>query len=249
MKAMIFAAGLGSRLKPLTNSKPKALVEVGGKTMLERTILRLKHYGFSDITINIHHFGQQIIDYLKANNDFGVNIHICDEHDLLLDTGGGILNARHFLEGDEPFLVHNVDIASDINLKALYDHHLAAKADVTLVVSNRETTRKLLFDKDNKLVGWRNSMTGETKPDGFSYDCNLHHAMAFGGIHVLSSSVFSEMGSGTQWTGCFPIIPFYLSCCQKLLLKAYEPDYSFWFDIGKHETLAKANDYLSKNNI
>ena len=151
MKAMIFAAGLGTRLKPLTDNKPKALVEVGGKTMLELVILKLKEAGFNEIVINIHHFGQQIIDYLKANNNFGLTIHISDERDYLLDTGGGIKKATPFLMGNEPFLEHNVDIFSNVDLRQLYENHLKSGATATLLVSQRKTARYLLFNKENKL--------------------------------------------------------------------------------------------------
>ena len=130
-KAMIFAAGIGSRLRPITDRMPKALVPVGGIPMLQRTLLRLNEAGFNDVTINIHHFGQQIIDFLQHYDNFGMNIHISDERDELLDTGGGILKARHFLDGDEPFLVHNVDILSDIDLKHVYDTHVQSGADAT----------------------------------------------------------------------------------------------------------------------
>ena len=163
MKAMIFAAGLGTRLKPLTDNKPKALVEVGGKTMLELVILKLKEAGFNEIVINIHHFGQQIIDYLKANNNFGLTIHISDERDYLLDTGGGIKKATPFLMGNEPFLVHNVDIFSNVDLRQLYENHLKSGATATLLVSQRKTARYLLFNKENKLCGWHNNETGEVK--------------------------------------------------------------------------------------
>ena len=163
MKAMIFAAGLGTRLKPLTDNKPKALVEVGGKTMLELVILKLKEAGFNEIVINIHHFGQQIIDYLKANNNFGLTIHISDERDYLLDTGGGIKKATPFLMGNEPFLVHNVDIFSNVDLRQLYENHLKSGATATLLVSQRKTARHLLFNKENKLCGWHNNETGEVK--------------------------------------------------------------------------------------
>ena len=129
MKAMIFAAGLGTRLRPLTDHTPKALVSVAGKPMLERVILRLKEAGFNDITVNIHHFGEQIIEFLRANNDFGITIHLSDERDMLLDTGGGIKKARPFLDGNEPFLVHNADILSDINLAELYRHHRESNAE------------------------------------------------------------------------------------------------------------------------
>ena len=138
---MIFAAGMGTRLRPLTDSMPKALVPVAGKPMLQRVILRLKEAGFLDITVNIHHLGQQIIDYLHANGNFGVTIHISDERGALLDTGGGIRKARPFLDGDEPFLVHNVDTLSDVDLSALYRYHVEHGADATLLTSHRTTSR------------------------------------------------------------------------------------------------------------
>ena len=141
MKAMIFAAGLGTRLRPLTDHMPKALVPVAGKPMLERVILRLKEAGFNEITVNIHHFGEQIIDFLRAHDNFGTEIHISDERGMLLDTGGGIKKARPFLDGQEPFLVHNADILTDIDLAGLYRHHLESDAESTLLVSERKTSR------------------------------------------------------------------------------------------------------------
>ena len=179
MKAMIFAAGLGTRLRPLTDNMPKALVLVGGKPMLERVILNLIKYGFDDITINIHHFGGQIIDFIKANNNFGVTIHISDERDELLDTGGGILKARNFLDGNEPFLVHNADILTDLNLKEFYDYHLGNNADATLLTASRNTARYLLLDDTNRLHGWINKNTGELKPQGFVYETDKYKEMAF----------------------------------------------------------------------
>lgn len=189
MKAMIFAAGLGTRLRPLTDHTPKALVSVAGKPMLERVILRLKEAGFNDITVNIHHFGEQIIEFLRANNDFGITIHLSDERDMLLDTGGGIKKARPFLDGNEPFLVHNADILSDINLAELYRHHRESNAEATLLVSQRQTSRYLLLDDANRLHGWINKSTGETKPEGFSFQERQYKEMAFGGIHVISPSL------------------------------------------------------------
>ena len=175
MKAMIFAAGLGSRLKPLTDTMPKALVPVAGRPMLEHVILKLKASGFTEIVINIHHFGEQIIDFLKANNDFGLTLHISDERDLLLDTGGGIRKARRFFENsDEPFLVHNVDILSDMNLKELYDFHLRNGSVATLLASRRKTSRYLLFDVERRLRGWINKDTGQVRPEGFLYDESLY---------------------------------------------------------------------------
>ena len=147
MKAMIFAAGLGSRLKPLTDTMPKALVPIAGRPMLEHVILKLKASGFTEIVINIHHFGEQILDFLKENDNFGLTIHISDERDQLLDTGGGVKKARTFFENsNEPFLVHNVDILSDIDLKELYDYHLQNGGVATLLASQRKTSRYLLFD-------------------------------------------------------------------------------------------------------
>lgn len=240
---MIFAAGIGSRLKPITDTMPKALVPVGGVPMLQRTLLRLKEAGFTDVTINIHHFGQQIIDFLQQNDNFGLDIHISDERDGLLDTGGGILKARPFLEGDEPFLVHNVDILSNIDLRQVYDSHVQSGADATLLVSDRITTRKLLFDKEMRMQGWLNHSTGEVLPEDFVWMPEQHRELAFEGIHVISPTLFKYMGEGTQWQGKFSIIPFYLSVCKQLHLRGYELKDITWFDIGKPETLQKANEY------
>ena len=242
MKAMIFAAGLGTRLRPLTDHTPKALVSVAGKPMLERVILRLKEAGFNDITVNIHHFGEQIIEFLRANNDFGITIHLSDERDMLLDTGGGIKKARPFLDGNEPFLVHNADILSDINLAELYRHHRESNAEATLLVSQRQTSRYLLLDDANRLHGWINKSTGETKPEGFSFQERQYKEMALGGIHVISPSLFRYMES-RQWEGKFSIIPFYLSVCETACIQGYPLQDRRWFDIGKPETLAKAEEY------
>lgn len=246
MKAMIFAAGLGTRLRPLTDHCPKALVKVAGVPMLERTINKLMKHGFNDITVNVHHFGEQIIDFLNLHNGFGADIHISDERDMLLDTGGGILKARPFLEGNEPFLVHNADIVSDIDLTALYNQHLKNEADATLVVSDRKTSRKLLFD-DSRLRGWTNIETGEMKPSSLSA-CKAakYRQLAFSGIHVISPRIFQEMGQGTPWEGKFSIIPFYLGYCQRANIQSYEPcSGTPWFDVGKPETLEQANAYFA----
>lgn len=214
---MIFAAGLGTRLRPLTDHTPKALVSVAGKPMLERVILRLKEAGFNDITVNIHHFGEQIIGFLRANNNFGVTIHISDERDMLLDTGGGIKKARPFLDGDEPFLVHNADILSDINLAEFYKHHRESDAEATLLVSRRQTSRYLLLDDANRLHGWINKSTGETKPEGFSFREGRYKEMAFGGIHVISPSL-SAIWKGDNGKESSPLSP---STC----LSAKQPAY------------------------
>ena len=158
---MIFAAGLGTRLKPLTEKIPKALVRVGDKTLLERVINKLKGAGTDKIVVNVHHFSNQIIDYLRRNDNFGVEILISDESDKLLDTGGGIKKASSLLSKTSPVLIHNVDILSNVNLKSFYESNL--NNDATLLVSKRKTKRYLLFDSDMRLVGWTNIETGEVK--------------------------------------------------------------------------------------
>lgn len=213
MKAMIFAAGLGTRLKPLTDHMPKALVPVAGRPMLEHVILKLKAAGFNELVINIHHFGEQILDFLRANQNFGLTIHISDERDCLLDTGGGIRKAEPFFRGNEPFLIHNVDILSDTDLKALYEYHRQSGNDATLLASRRKTIRYLLFDDEKRLCGWINKDTLQTKPEGFAYNPEHHHEYAFSGIHVISPSLFHYMDE--RWTGKFSIMDFYLQTCRE----------------------------------
>ena len=246
MKAMIFAAGLGSRLKPLTDTMPKALVPVAGCPMLEHVILKLKASGFTEIVINIHHFGEQIIDFLKTNKDFGLTIHISDERDRLLDTGGGIRKARLFFENSgEPFLVHNVDILSDMNLKELYDFHMQSGSVATLLASRRTTSRYLLFDTERKLRGWINKDTGQVKPEGFHYDESLYREYAFSGIHVFSPAVFRLM-EAPRWEGKFSIMDFYLATCGQTDYSGYLAEKLELIDIGKPETLARAEEFVKK---
>jgi NDP-sugar pyrophosphorylase family protein len=231
MKAMILAAGLGTRLKPITDNMPKALVPVNGKPMVEGLILKLKAAGFHEIVINIHHLGEQIIDFLAANDHFGIKIKISDERDYLLDTGGGIRHAARFLaENDEPFLVHNVDILSNVDLKAFYNRHIETNPLATLLVSKRDTSRYLLFDKDNKLCGWHNRDTGEVKSFFPDFDPQKYIKYAFGGIHIISPRIFEWM---EEWTGKFSIIDFYLSICAKTNIQAYSPEGIHLTDIGK----------------
>lgn len=243
MKAMIFAAGLGSRLKPLTDNTPKALIPINGKPMLEHVILKLKDAGFRQIVINIHHLGQQIIDFLATNNNFGVQIDISDERGYLLDTGGGIKNVAQLLQGNEPFLVHNVDIMSDIDLRDLYNRHLQMKPLATLLVSKRNTSRYLLFNKENKLCGWRNHETGEVKSYYPNFDPAQYNEYAFSGIHVISPDIFEWM---EEWTGKFSIINFYLSICAKANIHAYPSENLRLIDVGKPEALAKAEEWMNK---
>lgn len=243
MKAMIFAAGLGTRLKPLTDHMPKALVPVAGRPMLEHVILKLKAAGFNELVINIHHFGEQILDFLRANQNFGLTIHISDERDYLLDTGGGIRKAEPFFRGNEPFLVHNVDILSDTDLKALYEYHRQSGNDATLLASRRKTIRYLLFDDEKRLCGWINKDTLQTKPEGFAYNPEHHHEYAFSGIHVISPSLFHYMDE--RWTGKFSIMDFYLQTCHEARIGGRLTDTLRLIDIGKPETLTQAEEFLA----
>lgn len=241
---MIFAAGLGTRLKPLTDHMPKALVPVAGKPMLEHVINKLISEGVDEIVINVHHFAQQIIDFLKAKNNFGIKIWISDETDELLDTGGGIKKAAPYF--NEPFLVHNADILSNVDLKALYEYHLTSGNDATLLVSPRKTVRYLMFDETNRLRGWINKDTLQTKPEGFVYQPERQKEYAFGGIHVISPTLFKYMGD--EWNGKFSIMDFYLKTCQKVQLGGYIKEDLQLIDIGKLDTLAKAEDFIRQNH-
>ena len=241
---MIFAAGLGTRLKPLTDHMPKALVPVAGKPMLEHVIGKLKAAGFDEIVINVHHFAYQIIDFLKEKDNFGIQIWISDETEELLDTGGGIKKAAHFF--DEPFLVHNADILSNVDLKALYEHHLSSGNDATLLVSPRKTVRYLLFDEGNRLCGWINKDTLQTKPEGFIYQPEIQKEYAFGGIHIISPTLFKHIGD--EWTGKFSIMDFYLQTCKKARLGGYAKEDLQLIDIGKPDTLAKAEEFIRQNH-
>ena len=250
---MIFAAGLGTRLKPFTDRHPKALAEVGGTPMLGLVISKLKHAGITQMVVNVHHFAGQIVDYLKANDNFGVTIDISDESDLLLDTGGGILAARRWLDGGEPFIVHNADILTDFDIVAMADAHSRDKADVSLLTASRKTSRYLLFDGERDLRGWENISTGELRPASLTSADGLD-PLAFGGVHVISPRVFDALeGYARDNFGAtkhpFSITPFYVDMCDTLKIKSYQPAESYrWHDIGKPESLVEAHaDFVSKS--
>jgi len=242
MKAMLLAAGLGTRLRPWTLSHPKALVPVEGIPMLERVLGKLAASGFDDITVNVHHFASQIVEFLR-DNKFDANISVSDESAQLLDTGGGILHAAGRLGRDsEPFLVHNVDILSDANLSQLMNAHSRSDADVTLLVSGRESSRKLAFSHDGLLKGWVSS-SGETKPSGFEMQPDYRLA-AFSGIYTMNPSLFplmrDEYGSNP-----FPIMDFFLSNLNNIRIRAHFVETLHLIDIGKPETLARASGLLN----
>ncbi len=239
---MIFAAGLGTRLKPLTNTIPKALVEVGGKPLLQHTIEKLTSAGFDEIIINIHHFGQQIINFIEENSRFGIRIEFSDEREQLLDTGGGIRKAAWFFDDNKPFLVHNVDIISSIDLGEVVNHHASNNVMATLVCSRRETNRYLLFDKENHLSGWINKHTGETKSPHAGFHPSNYTHLAFSGIQMLHPDLLREMAS---FPDKFPIIDFYLSMCATHTITAYQPTTGNILDVGKPDSIQQAAQFLT----
>ncbi len=239
MKAMIFAAGLGTRLKPYTLDRPKALVEIEGTPMLEWCIRRLLFFGFRDIVVNVHHYADQIRQFLHDKRNFGANIHISDESDMLLDTGGGLKRAAPLLVGEQPILLHNVDIFSNLNLAQLYHTHLQSGALATLAARHRKSSRYLLFDEQQQLCGWTNQKTGETKIVRAS---NRTEPLAFSGIHVVSSAMFDRFPDKQA----FSIIDLYLQVAPTHLIKAYIHDDTSWLDAGKPEQLATAAAMLSQ---
>jgi len=242
-KAMIFAAGLGTRLAPLTNCRPKALVELKGRTLLWHVAERLEAEGVHDLTINVHHFANQIKDYVSSGpfaewvQNRGIAIKISDESEQLLDTGGGLRKAAPliFAQDDNPVLIHNVDIMSNAHLDELY--HSIGEADAMLLVSQRETSRYLLFDNHMRLRGWQNIKTGEVRPSTLqSQPSNLKTLtpLAFSGIHVVSKHLTEAMN---EWPDRFGIIDFYIESCNRLNIRGLvQPDLMLT-DIGKIDVL------------
>lgn len=239
MQAMIFAAGLGTRLKPLTDTMPKALVPVGGEPLLRHVVELLKDAGADRIAVNVHHFAGQIIEYLAAHDNFGLDIRISNESDRLLDTGGGIKKARALFSDDFPILIHNVDILSNVDLRSFYDRH--RQHDATLLVSDRPTKRYLLFDDDMRLVGWTNIETGEVRSPYPQLDVAQCHRYAFSGIHIFSPRLFPLMDA---FPDKFGIIDFYLKTCADADIRGFfKPDLRL-MDVGKLDTLAQADAFL-----
>lgn len=235
-QAFILAAGLGTRLKPLTDTMPKALVPVAGQPLLYHVIQRLKAAGFERIVINVHHFGEQIIDYLAANDDFDLDVRVSDERGLLLDTGGGIRKAAPFFESDSPVFIHNVDILSDLDIDALYAaYEQAGDVDAALVVSQRHSPRQLQFEPTtHRLIGWQNTQTGDQRGQ-------LGLPLAFAGIHLISPRLFPLM---EDYPEKFSIITFYLNICGTHNLVGFEQPHFRFMDAGKLDTLATAEEFL-----
>ena len=231
MKAMILAAGLGTRLRPLTNDRPKALVEVAGRTLLEITLTRLKEFDVREAIVNTHHFAEMIPAYLKKHDDFGMRIEISHE-DVLLDTGGGLKKAAWFFEdSSEPFLLHNVDVISTIDLRRMVQFHHQQGALATMAAQDRKTSRPLLFDEEGRLC----ARADKAAPEGMQ-------ALAFAGIHVISPRIFSQMSE----TGIFSIIDAYLRLsAQREKMIAFRADEYQWRDLGRPENVAEAAREIS----
>ncbi len=240
MKAMILAAGFGTRLRPITDTLPKALVNVDGMPLLEIVIRRLQRYGFDDILINVHHYAEQIFEFLQQKNNFGVHICISHEKKLLLETGGGLKNASWFFDDRRPFLLHNVDILSDLDLSALYQTHIRKQAFATLAVSKRDASRYLLFDHNDSLCGWKNIQTGEIKITRTSRSELI--SLAFSGIHVISPAIFDIMPE----KNVFSIIEVYLQAAASENILAFRHDHNLWADLGTKEELFRADEILKK---
>jgi NDP-sugar pyrophosphorylase family protein len=255
MKAMIFAAGLGTRLKPLTDTLPKALVPLAGKTLLQWQIEKLKAAGITDIVINIHHFPDMIINYLKDNDNFGCNIQISDERDALLETGGGLrkaeekfrsLGVQEFRSSNEGILICNVDILSNIDIPVLLQAYNPEEIGL-VVVSQRETQRYLLFDRENRLCGWTNIATGEFRgPIAKSQEPIAHRQLAFSGMQVLNPRIFECMDNIVKLKGeKFSLIDLYLNICEQETLKAYIPNDYRMMDVGKISQLSEAEEFAN----
>ena len=228
---MIFAAGLGTRLQPLTNDRPKAMVEIKGKPLLQWTIERLIAAGSQEIIINVHHFADMIVDFIKSKNSFGMRIEISKEREKILETGGGLKKTQWFFDDGKPFLVSNVDILTNMNLVKFYEKHLETNALATLAVANRPTSRYFLFNNQMHLTGWENIKSGQTRPP-FLDKQNLQQ-LAFSGIHVLSPRIFDFMLVEDK----FSIVEVYLRAMEKETIVGYRHDGDFWLDVGKPESM------------
>jgi NDP-sugar pyrophosphorylase family protein len=233
MKAMILAAGLGTRLKPFTDEHPKALAMVNGKTLLQRSIEYLKDFGITEVIINVHHFADKIMAAIKNNDGFGSNISVSDETGEVLETGGGMKKASWFFKGSKPFILMNVDVLTDLDLDAMIKQHLTQKPLATLAVTTRKTSRYFLFDELDNLCGWKNEKTGEQK---MSKDISGYKQKAFSGIHVISPEIFSLI----KQDGKFSIIDIYLELSKAHTISAFDHSTSKFIDVGKPENLLRA---------
>lgn len=235
---MLFAAGLGTRLHPLTVSKPKALVEVAGQTLLDRNLNLLALHGIHQVIVNVHHFPEQIIEHLRNSKNPQLEWVVSDESDVLLDTGGGLKKARPFFDDFQPFLVMNADIVTNINIKAMVDKHVESGAIATLAVRQRESSRAFLFNKKNQLCGWQDTKKEKIRMSRME---NNLQPLAFSGIQVLSPSIFSHFPD----IPIFSLVDLYLEAAKKENIIAYSHDSDFWFDAGSVEKVKEIEHFLS----
>lgn len=238
MKAMILAAGLGTRLKPWTDHHPKALAMVNEKSLLQRNIEYLQQHNIYDVTVNVHHFADQIITAINKSKGWGSNITISDETDAVLETGGGLKKAAPFLADSDCFVLMNCDILTNLNLSALISYHQREKPLAALAVTNRKTSRYFLFNANDELCGWRNTTTDEEK---ISKPAESLHQKAFSGIHVLSNKIFSLM----QQEGKFSMVDVYLSLAATETIKCFDHSDSKFIDVGKPESIIKAEELFT----
>ena len=237
MQAFILAAGLGTRLRPLTNTKPKALVEIQGTPLIKIAIENLIHHGATRIVVNIHHLGDQLLDYL-LHNQWDADILISDEREQLLDTGGGLKKAQNFFLSNEPILIYNVDILSHINLANAITQHIDSMNMATLLVSNRNTSRQLLFDSNRQLTGWKNSTTKEAK--WVKEPLNSYEQKAFSGIAIIQPELLELLPPADH---PYPIIPAYLNIARNHRISYFEHLPQDWLDVGNPETLQRAQNW------
>ena len=245
MNALILAAGLGTRLGELTSDRPKALVEVGGRTMLEHQLRHLSAAGFGHFVINIHHFATKVRAYLREHDNFGLDIRLSDESGMLLDTGGGIRKAMRLFDDEQPVLVHNVDIFSGTDLRSLYQNHLDSGADATLLTARRNTSRYLYFSQEGALCGWSNEKTGEIRSPLPGFDKSRFVPYAFQGIHVISRNVLAHLDVIPEQK--FGITDFYVANSGRLKLRMAESEASDWVDAGKPEALELAAQIICRH--
>lgn len=239
MKAMIFAAGLGTRLRPLTDTCPKALVPVSGKPLLQRVIEHLKDHGITEAVINIHYLGEQIREFLQHHQNFGLRIGISDETDRILETGGGLWQARHFFDDGNPFLVCNADILTNIDIRKFRESHEQQDGLATLAVRKRDSSRLLLFDDTGRLCGWKNTKSGELR---LPRHADLLNEFAFSGYHIIDPEIFSY----PTRTGVFSMTDWYLDLCASHDICQYDHSEDIWIDIGSAERLAQAGELAKR---
>ncbi len=241
---MILAAGLGSRLKPWTDTHPKALAVVNGKSLLQHNVEYLQRYRIKEIVVNVHYFADQIIEAIEKNNGWGSKIIISDETKEVLETGGGFLKASPLLQEANPIVLMNVDILTDLNLQAMISYHQEKKPLATLATTNRETSRYFLFDEGNNLCGWKNVKTGEEKPPN-ALNGEQKTAKAFSGIHIVESEIFSLI----KPRGKFSMVDVYMDLMQEHTIKSFDHSENKFIDVGKAENIAKAEIMFPSQNI